>query len=182
MISAKTILRRRRHRMSPGTIDVTNAANGCGESAARISESKDGLIVRAVRPGSYREVIALHGPFVVAAGGLWLATFFLPNANVPLPSCSFNVWTGLSCMFCGLTRAFSAISSGEFYFAVYSAPLAIVMYALMAAVFVWNAAALFSGMKLHSGLWIRCIKTRWIVIALGILITANWIYRIAMGL
>ncbi|MBL0211424.1 MAG: DUF2752 domain-containing protein [Holophagaceae bacterium] len=46
-----------------------------------------------------------------------LATsFLLPAAGFPgIDTCSFHAFTGLSCPGCGLTRAFCAISHGQFH-------------------------------------------------------------------
>ncbi len=143
---------------------------------------KDGWIFRVVRPRSRWDVVGVHFPLFLVMGATWLATYFVPHQNAPFRLCTFYNWTGYPCMFCGFTRAFAAISIGRWAFAWEQVPFAFPLYGLMLMVFFWNAAALVFGVQLYRGRWLRRIRTRWVVTALGVLLLANWIYRLSMGL
>ncbi len=143
---------------------------------------RDGKVFRVVRPRSYWDVVGVHFPLVLAMGIIWLASFILPHVNTSIRLCTFYNWTGYPCLFCGFSRAFSAISGGHWTWAWHHVPMSYPLYMVMLAVLFWNAAALACGVQLYPGRVLRRIRVRWVVIVFGVLLMANWIYRLSRGL
>jgi hypothetical protein len=139
---------------------------------------------RLVSVGSRFEVVAAHLPLAVLTGGALLAAALLPLFTSFLPGCNFLRLTGYPCPFCGFTRAFHAVITGEWQTAVIDCPLGAATVVLVAAVFLWHASALVSGKRLVRGRWLRLTGFRrplfWGLVT--VLVLTNWLYRLAHGL
>ncbi len=133
------------------------------------------------RPVLRRAVFSVHFPWAFLAGLVWILSFLI-SYETPIRLCGILRWTGYPCMFCGLTRSFAAISQGAWTFAVRNAPLAVILYAGMVAVFLWNTAGLVTGRIIRPGYLLTRIPIKGYVIALIALLLVNWAYRLAMGL
>ncbi len=142
------------------------------------------LLLGSRRPESYWEVVGVHGPFALVTGIMFLLAAFFPLERLPLKACTFLALTGLPCPFCGFTRSFWAMAAGEWGFAFSNCPLAVFLYGGVLVLFAVNAAALLIGVRLERGRWLILGPTgkRWLWAAAGLLLTANWIYRMGMGL
>jgi hypothetical protein len=71
----------------------------------------------------------------LALGAVLLAARLIDPSSLP-EVCIFRILTGIPCMFCGLTRAFHAISLGHFGQAIGYHPLAFPAYGLVVLHFV----------------------------------------------
>jgi hypothetical protein len=142
------------------------------------------VLFHVVRPDAYWRVVVNHAPWVVLAGGVLLAAFFLPLDKFSVRICVFLRLTGYPCPSCGWTRGFVGMANGQWAAVLHDCPLTILLYGFTVIIFAWNAAALLTGVKLERGAWLRLDGNRWLVL-LGsflMLALANWIYRLAIGL
>ena len=76
---------------------------------------------------------------LAAAGILAISALFTPDALPKFDLCTFHRLTGLPCPSCGLTRAFCAISHGDFAAAWRFNPFGFLFYAGVLAVPAWAA-------------------------------------------
>ena len=116
---------------------------------------------------------------LVAGGGVAL----LVAAFVPLTVigkfhvCMFLKLTGYPCMFCGMTRAFLLMAHGDIAGAGHISPLGVPLFLLFVAAVWWGVACLVTGKRLL----IR-LPWRWVWAGFAVLVLANWIYRLSVGL
>ena len=137
-----------------------------------------------MRPRSYWDVVVYHLPLAVISGGALFLPYVAAPRELPLLPCSFLRLTGLPCPFCGFTRSFWAVATGEWWRALANCPLVFGIYFFTALLFVWNASALISGTVLLPGAAFRSTsegrrKMAGVVCGLFLL---NWVYRLSMGL
>jgi hypothetical protein len=115
---------------------------------------------------------------VLGSGLGLLAAALVPLALVgKFHACPFLRLTGYPCMFCGLTRAFSALAHGHIADAWHISPVGVPLFLATLAAFGWGVACLVTGKKLLLR-W----PWRWIAGAGAVLLLANWIYRLTAGL
>ena len=67
---------------------------------------------------------------LVSAAAIALGFAFAPGSLPKMDLCLFHAVTGLQCPGCGLTRAFCAISHGQFALAWHMNPLSFYLYSL----------------------------------------------------
>lgn len=152
-------------------------------AGAAPEESGRPLLLKAVRPGSYWDTIGAHLPLALVTGLPLLLAAMVPINRLPLKACTFLGLTGQPCPFCGLTRSFWAMAGGDWSFAIYNYPLAAPFYMAVAAVFAWNAVALATGFRLSRGSLLTVGRWRRLAFwAALLLLGANWIYRLILGL
>lgn len=135
------------------------------------------------RPPSYWTVVVYHLPLALIAAAALATPYFIALGDLPGIPCTFLHLTGYPCPFCGFTRAFWAISAGHWNAAVANSPLSIAVYITVWVLFIWNGAALVSGVVLSRGTWLRwesalCRKA---ITAVLLLLAANWAYRLGRG-
>jgi len=73
---------------------------------------------------------SIYPVMFAALSGVLVVSRFLEPTTLP-ELCLFKIITGLDCMFCGLTRAFHAISNGHIQVAINFHPLAPLAYLLV---------------------------------------------------
>jgi hypothetical protein len=152
----------------------------------RIQPETGGLAAWASRlhPRSYWDVVVHHLPLAVISGTALFLPYVVTLKNLPLVPCTFLHLTGFPCPFCGFTRSFWGIATGEWAGALANCPLAFGVYFFTVVLFVWNASALLSRVVLLPGPRLRSTPARRRFIA-GIvcsLFLLNWGYRLVMGL
>ena len=133
------------------------------------------------RPDLYWDVVVAHFPIALVTGlGLFLP-LWVSCRSLPLLRCTFLAVTGFPCPFCGFTRSFWAISSGDWYYAAVNYPLSLGIYGLTALFFAWHATALLLGIRMESRACqlYKSPITWWVT---GALFFLNWVYRISSGL
>ena len=136
------------------------------------------------RPRSYWDVVVHHLPLAVISGTALILPYGVTPQNLPLIPCTFLRLTGIPCPFCGFTRSFWAIATGEWGAALANCPLAFGVYFFTVLLFVWNVSALMNRIVLLPGPVFRSTPARHRKIA-GIvcgLFLLNWGYRLLMGL
>jgi hypothetical protein len=110
----------------------------------------------------------------------------LPLDKYPLGFCVFKKITGFPCPTCGFTRAFCSFASGNWAEGVYLCPFALIVFILVALACVYNAVVitlpLFGLRNKPEFLRLSQKKMIWMAVVLFLLIMANWIYRLVMGL
>jgi hypothetical protein len=129
--------------------------------------------LRQLRPGESDPELLLLGASAgaVAWGGAWLAS------GLPLPRCLFHAVTGCPCPTCGATRCVMALLHGRVAEAlswnplVFTGLVAILLFNLYAA-----ATLLFRLPRLRLALTGQ--EGRFIRLAFGLIISANWLYEI----
>ena len=89
------------------------------------------------------------------------------------PPCTFREATGLPCPGCGLTRAFCAISRGDWGEAVALNPLAFPFYAGGVLILLWPLLT-----RSRPGLSEKLWRSRWLVVVPVVLVAAMWIFGI----
>ena len=129
------------------------------------------------------DVVRRHGVLFLVTGGILLASFVVRPERIPFRTCVFACVTDRPCITCGYIRAFSAMAKGDWPYVFHDSPVVVVLYALTAFVFAWNAAALAFGVVLEPGPVLKSRGMKWSGAGLLIvLVLANWIYRLSMGL
>jgi len=136
------------------------------------------------RPQSYWDVVGVHLPLALVTGIPLLISCLVPLRLLPMIPCAFVRFTGYPGPFCGFTRAFWAISAGQWPYALTNCPLASILYVFVVCVFIWNAAGLWGGIIIKPGtiLALRRGQGRRIIGLISVLFLINWIYRLSMGL
>jgi hypothetical protein len=137
-----------------------------------------------VRPKSYWDVVVHHLPLAAISGTALFLPYLTSPQNLPMIPCTFLHLTGYPCPFCGFTRAFWAIATGQWGEALAGCPLAFGVFFLVAGLFIWNATAMILGRVILPGPGFYPPPQRrfavWCVV--GGLFLLNWAYRLAMGL
>jgi len=153
----------------------TDPAAGSAETSRRFSW---------YHPQSFWDVAGVHLPLALVTGIPLLMSFLLPLNLLPLLPCTVLQLSGYPCPFCGFTRSFWAISAGDWTYALWNAPLAVPVYLIFVAVFVFNATALFGCIRIKRGnAWrLSSRQTRCLVAFIAVLFLINWIYRLSLGL
>jgi len=118
------------------------------------------------------------------AGLVLLPSILVPLEYMPFKSCTFLDLTGYPCPFCGVTRSFWALSEGNWAYALHNCPLAAPLYGITVLTFLWNAAALVSGLRMRvlplPQLGPGGVRAVWA--SVPALVVLNWGYRLALGL
>ena len=126
----------------------------------------------------------MHLPLALLTGIGVLVSGLVEPTRFPIRICTFRAWTDHPCPFCGYTRAFHAIATGQVATAVQNCPAALLAYLLMVLVFSWHAAAILCQARLRRGRLLQV--SRWpmrVALWIGLLmVTANWIYRLSVGI
>ena len=137
-----------------------------------------------LRPSSYWTVVVYHLPLALIPAVALLLPYGAALEKLPQIPCTFLHLTGYPCPLCGFTRSFWAIATGQWGIAFANSPLTFVVYFTVWGVFLWNAMALVSGVVLSRGPLLRLGPgyRRKAVAMILLLLTANWAYRISMGL
>lgn len=91
--------------------------------------------------------------------------------------CIFKLITHIPCMFCGLTHAFHAISTGNFEDVVNFHPLAIIAYGVVIFLTIFSISRLifWDKLKKYHGIEEKILTSAFI------LFTIVWLYRIISG-
>ena len=146
-----------------------------------LSKAKFPLFFSWTRPDSYWDVVVAHLPLTLITGIALLLPHSVSYDILPLKKCTFLSLAGYPCPFCGFTRSFWAISSGDWGFALNNAPLACLAYMATALLFAWHLTALSMGLRVVSGLsWLlKSHYVCWLIVGMVVL---NWAYRLAFGL
>jgi len=110
---------------------------------------------------------------VAALSGVLITSRFLEPTTLP-ELCLFKILTGLDCMFCGLTRAFHAISLGYFQEAINFHPLAPLAYLLVIFHLILAGMRLFGLTLPRTALSVSPLKMFYATFAF---FTAFWIVR-----
>jgi hypothetical protein len=115
------------------------------------------------------------------SGIILLVSSIVPLDVLPLVPCWFKRITGWPCLFCGMTRAFTAIGHGRVGAGIAESPAGALLYALVAATFAINAYALLARRRIGWTLpkWLKGRTLAW---STAVLLLANWLYRISAGL
>ena len=142
-----------------------------------------GRWIKWYRPSSYWDVVIPHMLFAMITGIPVIVSFLFPINAMPLIPCTFLKLTGYPCPFCGFTRAFWSMSSGDFQSALGNTPLAVLLYIVFILFFLINTTALITGLRISRGNLLRFNrrKARWITFSVFFLIILNWFYRVIMG-
>lgn len=137
---------------------------------------------RVERPPSRWDAVRRHGALFLVTGGILLVSFVVRPERIPFRTCVFACATGRPCITCGYIRAFSAMAKGDWPYALHDSPVVVVLYALTAFLFAWNAAALAFGVVMEPGPLLKSRAVKWSAATVLIaLVLANWIYRLVRG-
>ena len=137
-----------------------------------------------IRPTSYWDVVCRHLPLALVTGvPLMLALVSTPG-SLPLKSCTFKALTNYPCPFCGYTRSFYGMASGDWAYAVYNCPLGALFFLFCVVIFVWNLIGLMAGVKLSMPtlLKLRPGQGKYLGLVVAFLFALNWGYRLIEGL
>ncbi|RJP93861.1 MAG: DUF2752 domain-containing protein [Desulfobacteraceae bacterium] len=140
------------------------------------------LFCKRWRPDSFWDVLGFHLPFFLVSGLPLLIAHTIRLNELPLVPCLFIQYSGLPCPFCGYTRSFQAMADGNFVYALNNCPLSCVLYLACLFMFIWNGAAIFSGMRFERGRFLRVILKQRTWFFLLCLVLMNWGYRLMFGL
>lgn len=130
---------------------------------------------------------AVNMILLLFSGAILLTAGLFPLLPFPVSFCLFLRITGFPCPTCGFTRAFVAFAHGNWTLGLHDCPLAIIAFVLTIAVFLFNAAAVIAalcGFRLRCGTALQLSPGRTTVLAVVsfLLLLANWIYRLVLGL
>jgi hypothetical protein len=137
------------------------------------------------RPGLSLELTP-HVTFLMGAAVILFLSFamrsvgddsvYFPGLAIPIPqTCTARIWFGIDCPGCGLTRAFIAISRGEFARAWRFNPASFLVYLLIAVQLPWQHIQLrriLSGRAAIQAAWVFVLP---IAAAIGLMV--QWIVR-----
>lgn len=148
----------------------------------RLIGQQAALVIR--RPAGLRTVIMHHAPALALVGAAIVLPLFVSLMPFPLHSCMFLRITGYPCPTCGGTRAFIDCLGGDWLAAFRQFPLAVPLYFVTWAFVLWNLAALISRRSVcvvaHRSF--KKLAFQWGLRLGTVLLLANWIYRLALGL
>jgi len=120
----------------------------------------------------------------VPAALVLLVSHTVSLGRIPLRACTFLELTGYPCPFCGITRSFWAMAGGEWQWAVSNSPMGCLLYpaawffAVFQLILLWyevrkgRRVFLFFSGRLKKG----------ILVAFGLAVIVNWMYRLVSGL
>jgi hypothetical protein len=140
------------------------------------------LFITYRRPASFWDALGSHLPFFLMGGLPLLFAHAIELNDLPLIPCLFLKFSGFPCPFCGYTRSFQAMAKGDFIYAFTNCPMACVLYIVCVLMFIWNAVAILSGMRLAPGEVFRLIPQKPAWLFLLCLVLMNWGYRLVCGL
>ena len=125
-----------------------------------------------------------HAGWVLGCGLVLGAAYAVPWHRSPVSPCVFLNLTGYPCATCGSTRAFQAMAHGRFAEAAAQNPLASLLFLGVLAAFAWHAFGLgLVAVTRRDVLPRLTFRPRWWMFALlGLLVLANWAYRLGAGL
>ncbi len=137
-----------------------------------------------LRPPSYWTVVVYHFPLAIFSAAALILPYCVAIKGLPQIPCTFLHLTGYPCPLCGMTRSFWAIALGRWGEAWANCPLAFAVYLLVAGIFLWNTAAMATGVVLSRGPLLRPKSgyRKAALITMVVLLALNWAYRIGMGL
>ena len=151
----------------PGTQATTGSRppgerilDATGVNRNSVKTGGPGSWVSWMRPRFYWDVIAYHLPLAAISGSALFLPYIVTLRNLPLIPCTFFRMTGIPCPFCGFTRSFWAVATGEWGAALANCPLVFGVYFFTVILFVWNAYALISGIVLLPGPVFRSTPAR----------------------
>ena len=135
-----------------------------------------------------RSELVLHWLFFSMAAVVLVLSFlmksdgekavFLPGSQTALPeSCAMQRLVGIDCPGCGMTRAFIAISSGQFARAWNFNPVSFVLYLFVALQIPWHIIQIWRLKNRRHPL-----VTRWAYMApaaMEVVLTVHWLWNIA---
>jgi len=121
------------------------------------------------------------------SGGTLITARFFPFSKLPLGFCVFLNLTGIPCPTCGFSRAFCAFTHDNWALGFQNCPLAAILYLLTIAVLIYNAVVVIAGIlgfqiRRGSILQLSSKKAAFLAVVFFLLLLANWIYRLIMGL
>lgn len=119
-------------------------------------------------------------PVALISSCALLAARFIPLERMPLIPCGFKRLTGWPCLFCGMTRSFSAFAHGRPGEAFAESPVGATLYLVT---FVMGSACivtLFTRWRVRVSRpdWLTGTRLAW---TLGAVLVANWLYRVLTG-
>lgn len=135
-------------------------------------------LCRVRKPDNYGEVLRRHLPSFVVTAPFLIAARIIPQGIQFAPDCLFRRFTGMPCMFCGYTRAFQRIAHFDSHGVLTDNPAAVVLFAFMFVVMVWNLAGLFACRIITPGRLLRVGRRRFVFSGVVIFFILNWVYRI----
>ncbi len=130
----------------------------------------------------YRKAVRRHLPWALLLGGVLLAVALLPPSGLPVQTCLALRLTGYPCPTCGWTRGLIGLAHGDWAAVWRDCPIAFLLYGATALAFAVHGAGLLCGVPLAPG---RRLSRRARLAGaafFGLLVLANWIYRLALGL
>ena len=115
---------------------------------------------------------------VGGGGAVLLVVAVMPLSLIgKFHTCLFLRLTSYPCLFCGMTRAFLLMAHGDIAGAWQISPLGVPLFLLLLTALGWGVACLVTGKRLL----IR-LPWRWVFAGFVVLVLANWIYRLSVGL
>lgn len=148
--------------------------------------------LRSVYPGPVSGASWMHR---LPAVGLWIASVavlalsamiepdprgFGTHEALGLPACSFLGRTGLPCMACGMTTAFSLAAHGRLIDAFIAQPAGAILAMFNATLFWVSGYAAVTGMSL-APLWKHTLRGSTVLAVAGLLL-AGWCWKLLMML
>jgi len=136
---------------------------------------------------NYWNNFAVNYFLLVFSGAILAVARFFPIGRFPLGFCLLKNITGFPCPTCGFTRAFCDFANGHWAAGIHLCPFAFLVFLAVAAAFVFNAAVIAASLfekRIILPPFCRLSSKRAVILALVlfVLVIANWIYRLAMGL
>lgn len=124
---------------------------------------------------------------MLGSGAILAVARLFPLDRFPLGFCVFRRLTGFPCPTCGFTRAFCDFANGNWGNGIHESPLALVLFIITVAIFVYNALvtlAALCGRRLQRAPIFQFSSGKIVVmvIVFSVLLVANWIYRLGLGL
>ena len=118
---------------------------------------------------------------ILVAAALFGIFFFVRGRVFLAVPCIFKSVTGIPCAGCGLTRAALALTRGEVWMALLINPLSVLVCLWAGVSWVWIAVDVVRGRDTYWPLY-RRRWPRWAVVAVVVVILANWTWNIIKGL
>lgn len=144
-------------------------------------------IDRPVERANYWNTFAGNIFLILSSGCILLGAYFFPIDRLPLGFCVFLNLTGFPCPTCGFTRAFCAFAHENWEKGISVCPFALIIFVLILLIFIYNAAVVIAGnfgFQIRRGLILQLSprKATLLAIVFFLLLLANWIYRLIIGL
>ena len=119
--------------------------------------------------------------FVTISLGLVFSVFLLME-YIPIPmGCPFKAITGIPCPGCGGIRAVQFLLKGEILHALYTNPLSCVFCLFCTALPFWSFYDCYKN-KQTLKTFLTCRWSNLILVVVGIILLANWIWNIVKEL